>query len=391
MALKILYSHRTKSADGQYVHIRELTDALDRAGHTILLSGPEGTFLKKDEDARSLDAEEGESKGLLDRLPRFAYEFAELVYSVPAYRRLKKACDEISPSVIYERYNLFYLAGLWLKKRTRLPLIIEVNAPLRTERATHGGLSLKWLAAWAERKVWRGADALLPVTQVLADDLLASGVPAEKITVVPNGVTDLWLEPVDPLPMIKKHQLEGKLVLGFTGFVRDWHGVDKILDYMAASPEHRLHLLLVGDGPAVPDLQAQAKRLGLEDRFTVTGVVQREEVPGYVAAFDIALQPRVTDYASPLKLTEYMALSRAILAPDMPNIREVLTDGQNALLFKPKDDVAMGRALDRLVHDRQLCEQLGQKARQTVLEMDLTWDGNGRKVVALANKLLGKS
>ncbi len=389
--LKFLYSHRTKSADGQYVHIRELTDALQRDGQMIMLSGPEGSFLKQDETTRALDAIEGESKGLLQYLPRFAYELAEFAYTIPSYFRLTKAEQAISPDIIYERYSLFYFAGLWLKKKTGLPLIVEVNSPLRRERTEHGGLSLKRLAAWTERKVWRGADALLPVTQVLAEDLLAIGIAPEKITVIPNGVTERWLAPVDALPIIKKHQLEGKLVLGFTGFVRDWHGVDKVLDYMANNPERRLHLLLVGDGPAVPDLKAQATRLGLADSFTVTGVVQREDVAKHVAAFDIALQPRVTEYASPLKLMEYMALSRPILAPDMANIREVLVDGENALLFNANDDVAMGRTLDRLVHDQTLCETLGKAARQTVLDREMTWDGNARKVAEIAAQLIAKN
>jgi glycosyltransferase involved in cell wall biosynthesis len=88
-------------------------------------------------------------------------------------------------------------------------------------------------------------------------------------------------------------------------------------------------------------------------------------------------------YASPLKVFEYMAAGRAIVAPDQPNIREVLRDGETALLFDPGKPGALWEAIGRLAGDPALRARLGAAARAEVLSRDLTWAGNARRVVAL--------
>lgn len=382
--MKILYHHRTASKDGQNVHIEEIVAALRRLGHQVLVVEPPFA-------GRTAFGEDGGwVAGLKRRLPRALYEVLELGYSIPAYRRLKQAYDNFKPDVLYERANLYFLPGLWLKRRTGIPMLLEVNAPLAEERATHGGLALPALARRTERAVWRGADAVLPVTGVLAETLRRTGVAPERIEVIANGIDPKRFHPrVDGGPLKRELGLENKLVLGFTGFVRPWHGLDRVLDAMAALPERqRLHLLMVGDGPARPALEAQAQRLGLSAQLTCLHVVARERVPACVAAFDIALQPRVVDYASPLKLFEYMAVGRAILAPDQPNIREVLTDGFDALLFPPEDEIGFRAALARLCADEGLRRRLGATAAASLEARGFTWDANARRIAAAALRLL---
>ena len=90
--------------------------------------------------------------------------------------------------MLYERYNLFLLAGVLLRRRTGIPLLLEVNAPLADERRQFGGLGLPAMADWAEGLAWRSADVVLPVTAVLAGHVRARGVPDSRIEVVPNGI-----------------------------------------------------------------------------------------------------------------------------------------------------------------------------------------------------------
>ncbi|MBY0422326.1 MAG: glycosyltransferase family 4 protein [Parvularculaceae bacterium] len=382
--MRILYSHRTKSADGQYVHIRALTEALKARGDSLFMAGPDDWG---ETATRALDGG-GPGGGVRRIVPKPIYEIAELGYSLPAYRRLARAARLFRPDVLYERYNLFYHAGVRLSRARAMPMILEVNAPLVDERSRFGGLALKSLARWSETSIWRAADAVLPVTGVLARLVEAAGVAPERIHVIQNGVEAEQLLDHDPRPVRARYGLDGRLVLGFAGFVRDWHRVERVIDWMARSPRRDLHLLLVGDGDVVPELKARAAERGIANRFTVTGVVQRPDVTGHIAAFDIALQPAATPYASPLKQFEYMALGKAIVAPAQPNIAEILADGADALLFAPDDEAALGAALTRLVEDAELRRRLGAAAKATLLRRDLTWSGNARRVEEIAARLL---
>ncbi len=381
--MRFLYSHRTRSADGQYVHIRALTEALMARGHEVMFAGPGGDGKKK-----SLGV--GARGGLKKALPGALYECAEYGYSFPAFRRLMAIARAGAPDVIYERYNLFYHAGVWAKRRLGLPLILEINAPLVDERARHGGLALESLARRSERAIWRAADMTLPVTEALADHVRAAGVPDDRIAVIQNGVGADFLAERDPRPIRERYGLGGKIVLGFAGFVRDWHRLDRVIRFIAAADRDDLHLLLVGDGPERAALERLADELGIADRVSVTGVVQRDVVADYVAAFDIALQPAATDYASPLKLFEYMALGKAILAPAQSNIMEVLSDRKNALLFDAADGGAFNGALARLVDDAELRAELGAAARASLEHADYTWAGNAARVETIAENLIGK-
>lgn len=380
--MKILYHHRTASKDGQAVHIEEMIAALRALGHEVRVVAPasggagEGRMGVKVDWVHRLKA----------ALPKAIYELLELSYSLLAYRRLSQAADEFKPDVLYERYNLYMLAGVMLKRRLGLPMLLEVNSPLVLERSSHGGLSLARLARWAEGTVWRAADVVLPVTQVLAQHVAAYGVSERRIAVIPNGINIAHFADA-PTPEAARRNLglEGKLVLGFTGFVRDWHGVDRVIRWMASGEAPaNAHLLVVGDGPVRGELEALAMQLGIAGQVTFTGVLHRDEVPRRVAAFDIALQPAVVAYASPLKLMEYLVLGKAIVAPDTPNLREVLIDGKNALLFDGATPGALEAALARLCMDAELRRDLSAGAQATIARLDLTWMGNARRVIALA-------
>ena len=374
LPLRILYSHRIQSRDGQSVHVEELVAALRALGHEVVVVGP-GFY-----DRSGFGGESRVVAALRRLLPGALGEIAELVYNLPAYRRLARVCDTLRPDLIYERYNLYYLAGAWLARRTKIPFFLEVNAPLAEEREKYVGLTLRRLARACERKVWRAADLVLPVTAVLRGHVLAGGAAPAHIRVVPNGVV---LERFAP-PADRARQTTP--VLGFVGFVRDWHGLDAVIRGMAEHKDIPVAFTVVGEGPARPGLEALAASLGVAGRVHFTGIVAHDQVPATVAGFDIALQPRVVDYASPLKIFDYMAAGRAIVAPDQPNIREILAHERTALLFDPNRPGAMWDSLARLLADPALRTRLGAAARAELQARDYTWRGNAARIVAWAQE-----
>jgi glycosyltransferase involved in cell wall biosynthesis len=371
--LRILYSHRIQSRDGQSVHVEELVSAFRALGHDVVVVGP-GFY-----EQSGFGGESSLVATLRRLLPGALGELAELAYNFSAYRRLARAFRELRPDLIYERYNLYYLAGAWLARRMGTRFFVEVNAPLAEERARHGGLKLRAVARACERYVWRSATNVLAVTDVLRGHVLAAGADPARVRVVPNGVV---LERFSPAAEAGKRMP----VLGFVGFVRDWHGLDAVLRGMAEHADMPVGFTVVGEGPARPGLEALAASLGVADRVRFTGLVPHEDVPATVAEFDIALQPRVVDYASPLKIFDYMAAGRAIVAPDQPNIREILAHERTALLFDPARPGAMWDAVARLLADKALRTRLGAAARTELEVRDFTWRGNAERIVGWAKE-----
>lgn len=354
-------------------------------GHDVRLVGPE---------VHNSDTGQGGSAGWVGRLkkalPGAAYELAEAAYSLVAYRRLCRAIAEFCPDVIYERYSLYQPAGVWASKSTGKPLLLEVNAPYAIARRKYGNLRLGWLADRFERYTFRGAERVFPVTQVLGQFLQSMGVEASRIRVVPNGINPKDFEALPTAEAAKaKFGFSGRTVIGFIGFVREWDQLDRIVDWLAQRPaDDGVMLMVVGDGPVRPALEAQARRLGVVDKLHFTGVVARADVPAAAMAFDVALQTALVPYASPLCLFEYMALGKAILAPDQPNHHEVLTRGVDCEMYEPAIAGSIEVKLNEMVSDRERCLALGAAASQTLRTRQFIWEGNARKVIAEATALI---
>jgi len=381
--MKILYHHRVGSKDGQAVHIDEIVGALRALGHQVFVVGPSAT------QNAAFGADAGIIATLKRHLPGSIYELLELAYGGVAFLRLWRVYRAERPDVLYERYNLYLLAGTWLKRLTGLPMMPEINAPLVLERSQFSGLTNRRLASWVERITWRSADHVLPVTNVLAEIVRDAGVPSENVTVIQNGVGAEFLsDHIDGEAVRRRFGCSDGVILGFAGFVREWHGLERVIEIIADSdPALNLYFLIVGDGPAIDELRRLTTQLGLERRVIFAGLVPRDKIIEYVAAFDVALQPQVVPYASPLKLFEYMALGRAIVAPATPNILEVLTD-HDAVLFDPADPLAFRRAIDQLCGDANLRLRLGKAARAAVGRQGLTWASNARRIVTLFEELI---
>ncbi len=376
--MRILYSHRIQSRDGQSVHVEELIHAFRAAGHEVMVVGP-GVYQKSE-----FGGESSLVATIRRFLPGFAQELAELAYNLPATLRLWRACRGFRPDFIYERYNLYFLAGSLLARWFKLPLFMEVNSPLADERAKFGGLKLRRLARAVENFSWRSATRALPVTQVLGDIMIGCGVPADRIRVVANGIV------LDRFPPRLPHgDGQAPIVLGFVGFVRDWHGLDMVIAALAEDADSQnVSLAIVGDGPVRAQLEDQARTLGIAHRVRFSGLVPQDQVAGRVLEFDIALQPGVTPYASPLKIFDYMAAGCAIVAPDQPNIREILTHDHTALLFDPAAPDQRWTAIQRLIRDAALRRRLGTAARAELVYRDYTWSGNASRIVGWAGELV---
>ncbi|KPV40024.1 group 1 glycosyl transferase [Thiohalorhabdus denitrificans] len=383
--MRILYHHRTRGEDAQGVHITALCRAFEGLGHEVRLMGP-----PLPAGGGRSDSGKRDNATLLGLpLPHWLYEVLALGYNVPAFFALAAAILRWRPDFVYERYALFGVAGRLAAGIFRVPFILEVNAPLSQEMKDHGGLVFQGLARRVEDRLCAGATRTVVVSAAMRDLFVRRGLPEERFLVVPNGVDRERFHPgVDGEAVRRELGLEDRFVIGFVGWIRPWHGVHDLVEAFARVVAQRKDaaLLLVGDGPAVPELRARAAELGLADRVVFTGAVAREAVPGHVAAMDVAVQPDVTPYASPIKLFEYLATGRPVVAPDRPNIAEVVGDGRQGLLFRPGNVEELAAQLTRLALDPGLRNALSMRAARAVEEQGFHWEANARRVLAVVDR-----
>jgi glycosyltransferase involved in cell wall biosynthesis len=188
--------------------------------------------------------------------------------------------------------------------------------------------------------------------------------------------------------MLAKPINNGKkeIVIGFTGFIHPWHGMDKALEAIAKHKTLPLKLICVGNGDILPDLKEQAKLLGITDKVEFAGLVTRDKVLNYVEQFDIALQPDVTAYASPLKMFEYMAVGSVIIAPECPNIREILSD-DTSLFFEKKNQESFIEQLVYAIENIELLESKRIAVKNRVIRKEFIWQENAKHVIELVSNV----
>lgn len=383
--MKILYHHRTQADDAQGIHICEMVKAFKDLGHEVdivALVQMDGIQRKKTKGAFW--------ERMVAYIPRWFYEVMSLAYNLYGYWSLHRSITSRKPDLIYERYALNTFCGIWASRWFGIPLILEVNAPLHYEQAKLGRLVFRTFARFSERWICSNSTLTIVVSHVMKGFLTRNGVSNEKIMVVHNAIDPKKFHPNVSGNLIRqRYGLEGKLVVGFVGWFRRWHGLEMLLKVTSEVDlaGRDIRLLLVGDGPAFSDLYDFAKERKILPFVVFTGPVERDRIPDHIAAMDIAVQPSVTEYACPIKVIEYMGMAKCIIAPDQPNIREILDDEINSLLFKPGDQEDFKTVLMKVTESAEARHRLGQNAYQTLCKRKYLWSANADRTLNLTRGL----
>jgi glycosyltransferase involved in cell wall biosynthesis len=383
--LNIVYHHRTGATDAQRVHIMEITRALRAQGHGVYFAAlvdveaaPQSPSNAKPTGFRRLMASLKHN--------RFVYDFAQIAYNFYAIPMLIRTARQHNAEAIYERHALFNVAGVVAAKWLKLPIIIEVNSPLAMEQKRENAIAFVGLAAMMERWSLNRANKVLAVTEQLKKIIVAMRVQPNHILVMPNGIDPAHFGDASTDHAAKDALgLSDKIVVGFVGWFREWHGIDMLIAAAAkaSADQPAIHILLIGDGPARAGLEAQIAKLGMKDKVTITGALSHDEIPHVLSCVDIAVQPAANEYCCPMKVIEYMGMGKAILAPDQPNIAELITNADNGILFKVGDVDDMAIAISELTRNPELRERLGSNAKATITSRKLLWSDNAARVVEI--------
>jgi glycosyltransferase involved in cell wall biosynthesis len=377
--MTILYHFRTRGTGAEAVHISGIVRAFEKLGHRVILSSPTGIDPRKSAGASPFRAasSSGGGTGRLKRfLPRGLFELAEMVYNLPAFLRNLRLAGRQHCGLIYERHAFFLFSTALVAKLRRLPLVVEVNELVGDPRVRAQPL-FSALARWTDRFVFRRAQLVVTVSPHLKRRVLRYGVPEERILLLPNAVSEEELAmPSEPAPFALE---PGHFKLGFAGWLVEWHRLNFIIQALAVPEFSNVLLVLIGEGPLRGALEEQAHRLGV--RLHCTGALPHGAIPAALRAMDACLVPHSNNYRSPIKLFEYLAQERPVLAPRTEPVEAVVTDGKEALLFTPLDAVGFQTSLRKLLNDRVLRAQLAAAGRKLVEEQH-TWEKNVSSVLA---------
>jgi PEP-CTERM/exosortase A-associated glycosyltransferase len=263
-------------------------------------------------------------------------------------RRLDDVVDELRPEILHAHSPVLNaLPAIRAGRRHGLPVVYEMRALWEDAARNHsiyGGTGLRYRATQLlETYALRRADAVTTICQGLRGDIVARGIPTEKVTVIPNAVDrNVFKGPgVPDRALAARLGLLGRTVLAFFGSFYSYEGLHLLLQALPALRERRadIALLLVGGGPEESNLLALAAELDLGDSVVFTGRVMHEEMQRYYDLADLFVFPRVsmrlTELVTPLKPLEAMAQERIVVASSVGGHRELVRDHETGYLFPP--------------------------------------------------------
>jgi glycosyltransferase involved in cell wall biosynthesis len=262
------------------------------------------------------------------------------------------------------------------------------------------------------RLVFRALVALEQLTCKLADHIIATNesykkiemargrIPESRISIVRNGFDVQQHISAEPDRVLRE---KGKIIIGFVGVMGFQDGVDYLLRALHHLRQdlgrQNFFCVLIGTGDAFPKLKSLATRLHLDDCVWFTGRVSDTELLRYLSASDICVDPDPSnpfnDRSTMLKMMEYMAHAKPIVAFDLPEHR--FTAQQAAVYVVPNDELAFAQALSHLMDDPARRNAMGAFGRHRI-ETTLAWRysipnllGAYQKALPLARVLRAKS
>jgi PEP-CTERM/exosortase A-associated glycosyltransferase len=315
-------------------------------------------------------------------------------------RRLAEVTRTVKPDILHVHSPVLNaIPALSVGRSMNIPVLYEVRAFWEDAAVDHGTSRQggpRYVATRAlETFALRRANHVTTICEGLRQDIVARGIPEDKVTVIPNAVDiDAFEFDIAPdLALKVELGLSNCVVVGFIGSFYAYEGLDLLL---AALPNvlQRLpgvRLLLVGGGPEEPALKALAERLGVAAKVVFAGRVPHHDVHRYSSIVDMFVFPRhsmrLTELVTPLKPLEAMAHGRLVIASDVGGHRELIRDGETGVLFRADDATSLGDAIVRLLSEPERWPRLLKQGRAFV-ERERTWAASAAGYRAIASALV---
>lgn len=318
-------------------------------------------------------------------------EVLTLPYIKKSYKELLKIIDIEKPDFLLQHHHDFNYGGSLIKRKTSLPFLLHCDFIQQWVKKNWGKLYFSSLLKQAEELQWEMADKIFVISSIAKKIMTEEyKVNADKIIINPNGVnTDFFKFSVESRELKRKELgLDNHFVNGFAGTFGLYHGAE----YLAMSIKETIDkipnsvFLFIGDGETRPNVIEIIKKNNLEKYVIFTGLVPFTEVPAYLSACDVLHSPCVNNednseyFGSPTKLFEYMGIGLPIIASDVGQQSEVISDGHNGLLTSERAPAEISEAIYKIYQDEELRDKLSSNARKDAVEK-WDWTNNANRIL----------
>jgi PEP-CTERM/exosortase A-associated glycosyltransferase len=303
-------------------------------------------------------------------------------------KRLMEVIPIVKPDILHAHSPVLNaLPAIKAGRHFGIPVVYEVRAFWEDAAVDHGtsseGGARYRLTRALETHALRQADAITTICEGLRRDIVDRGIPAEKVTVIPNAVdlANFSVNGQRDTALTRQLGLENKSVLGFIGSFYAYEGLSLLIRALPAILQRNpyVRVLLVGGGPQEEELKTLARKLGMQNYVTFIGRVPHDQVQRYYDLIDVLVYPRVpmrlTDLVTPLKPLEAMAQGRLIVASDVGGHRELIQDGKTGLLFKAGDPASLTDKVLQLLNESGSWPVFRNAARHFV-ETERNWNAS---------------
>lgn len=380
--MKILYysPHPTvnySAPSGPGTHIREVVHAFEAHGHEVvrLICGGE-----KNVTQGTIQFKRSRIKQFI---PSYVWQSLKDYQLKRKDNHNRKRLEELiikdKPDLIYERSYYLMRSGYETAQKFKIPYFCEINAPYPEEKLQMEGNSFFRKESYrVESEQITIADNVFTVSTSMQDYLIGqSGGNGDKIHVTPNAVNKETV-------VVSEHRIDqlrnqfdiraNDKVIGFVGSIFPYHGVDLLLEAFSQLMEkgfQNCKLLIVGDGEILPALKDYAERNIEKGKAIFTGNVPHKEVYNYISLMDIAVMARSNWYGSPVKIFEYGAMNKTIIAPDVIPVQDVMVHGRHGMLIKDSTDELL-KAIEYLIAHPEEAKSMANTFHHKVMN-EHTW------------------